>query len=186
MRLPAAILGWLLLMGPVFAQTETQSAAPTTRMEAFQAKWGSASLLGFTEVGSIRGNSGGLITVSARELTDSSNPASSRITGIGLSVEENSRLERENTAFIDADEIDALIQGIEFVSRTTKASTKQDSFEATYRTRGSLSITVFNRHGSDDISAAVSAGRIGKTTVFIGLSELAKLKDLVSLAKSKL
>ena len=94
------------------------------------------------------------------------------------------RLERENTSYIDIDEIDSLVKGIEYLSKVSKDVTKLDQFEVDYRTKGDLRITVFN--SPRGVSAAVSSGTVGRTRAFIELAELEKLRDLILAAKSKL
>jgi hypothetical protein len=126
----------------------------------------------------------GTVNVDARDFRDASNPKT-RITGVSISVKESGRLERENTAFIDSDEIDSLLAGLDYVSKATKDITPLKNFEAEYRTKGDFRITVFN-NSSGEISAAVSAGRIGKTSAYIKLPQIFELRQLILEAKLKI
>jgi hypothetical protein len=58
-------------------------------------------------------------------------------------------------------------------------------FEATYHTRGDLTITTYSGD-EGKIEAAVQSSRFGGTTAFISLTELAQFRKLVSDAKEKL
>ena len=56
------------------------------------------------------------------------------------------------------------------------------NFEAQYRTKGDLSMTVFSGRGGE-ISLAVSSGRIGKTTAFLKLADTEQIRTLLGEAK---
>ena len=165
------------------AQEPPDTAKSATKLEAFQAKTGIVVVRGYTTAGTIHGL-GGEITVDAREFRDASNP-SSRAAGISITVKETGRLERENTSFIDADEIDSLLMGLDYIAKANKAVTKLENFEVEYRTKGKFSLVTFN-NSKGQLSAAVSSGYIGKTTAYIKLEDLANLRQLIISAKSKL
>ncbi|HQS59957.1 MAG: hypothetical protein B7Y56_03370 [Gallionellales bacterium 35-53-114] len=172
-----------ILFAPLtYGQDQVEPQKATTKLEAFQVKSGSTIIKGFTTVGIIKGE--GAITVDAREFRDASNPKT-RTVGVSLTVSHAYPSSRENTAYIDSDEIESLIAGIDYISKVTKEITPFTNFEAEYRTKGHLEITVFNR-SNGKISAAISAGRIGKTSVYIDMEQLAELKQLIIEARSKL
>src|SRR4051812_46880909 len=98
----------------VLAQTPsaTEERPPATKLEAFQAKTGTVLIRGFTTVGRISGRiGGGYVSVDARDFREARNPKA-REAGIAIEVGESGRLERQNTSFIDADEIESLLAGI--------------------------------------------------------------------------
>lgn len=162
---------------------EQQFSAPTTKIEAFQAKTGIVLVRGYTKVGEMRAL-GGQVSVDAREFRDASKP-DSRVTGVAISVKETGRLERENVSFIDSDEINSLIVGIDYISQVTKNVTKFENFEIEYRTKGDFKITVFN-NSRGELSAAVSSGRIGRTSAYIELTNLSELRQYILKAKTLL
>jgi hypothetical protein len=175
----------MLLSTLLIAQAPQESQKPpATKIEAFQTRTGIVLIRGYTTVGTISGRLGARITVDAREFRDARNPQATQ-TGISIGVKESGRLERENTSYVDADEVDSLVAGIDYVSKATKDITKHQNFEVDYRTKGDFRIVVFNdlRGG---ISASVDSGRIGRTSAHIDLDDLQKLKELIVLAKSKL
>lgn len=176
------ILALLLLSSSAVAQ-EQDPLKPATKIEAFQANTGIVLIRGYTKVGTLRGL-GGVVTVDAREYRDAEDPAK-RITGISISVKETSRVERENTSFIDTDEIDGLLQGIDYIAKVSKEITTFEHFEVEYRTKGDFRLIVFN-DSSGQLSLAISSGRVGKTTAYLELKQLDELKKLVATAKSKL
>jgi hypothetical protein len=172
----------ILFTSLAHGQDQVEVQTPTTKLEAFQAQTGIVVVRGYTTVGSARGM--GTVTVDSRDFRDASNPKT-RITGVSITVKEAGRLERENTAFIDSDEIESLVAGLDYISKATKDVTPLTNFEVEYRTKGDFRITVFN-NSSGELSAAVSAGRIGKTSAYIKLSQLSELRQLIIDAKSKI
>lgn len=183
MRFLLVLLLAITSVGVSVAQEQEQVPKPSTKLEAFQARTGVVIVRGFTTVGTIRGL-GGNVTVDAREFRDAGHP-NVRVTGISVTVKETTRLERENTSFIDADEIESLLEGLDYISKASKDVTTLKNFEVEYRTKGNFSLVVFN-DSSGQLSVAVSSGRIGKTTAYLKLAELSVLRNLFVTAKSKL
>lgn len=175
-----AVLFSVVIAFPTFAQnTDVSQKTPSTKIEAFSSRTGIVVIKGFQEVGRIRGT--GMVTIDAREYRNASNPKQAEY-GVLFEVKESGRLERENRSFVDADEIDALIQGIDYISGITKSVTPLSNFEAEYRTKGDFSIVVFSQ-SSGELGVAVASGRIGKTNAFLKMSDLERLKDLIREAK---
>jgi hypothetical protein len=166
-----------------YAQDQANAAKPSTKLEAFQAKTGIVIVRGYTTVGKIRAV-GGEIVVDAREFRDASSP-NTHVAGISVTVTNNTGVERENTSFIDADEIDSLLAGLDYISKATKDITKLAQFEAEYRTKGDFSVTVFNQ-SNGQLSVAISSGTIGRTSAYLKLADLPQLQKLISSAKSLL
>ena len=157
----------ILMMSYAMAAAQEQGEQPkppATKLEAFQARTGVVLIRGYTEIGTIGGRSS-TVTVTAREFRDASNPTS-RATGIAIEVKEVGRLERQNTSFVDADEIDSLLKGIDYIAKIGKDITKHENFEVDYRTKGDLRIGVFNSGRSGNIHAVIASGRIGRTSAF--------------------
>lgn len=160
-------------------QVDGPKNPPATKLEAFSARTGIVMIKGFSTVGVVNGM--GKVSIDAREFRDASNPKSAQY-GVAFEVKESGRLERENTSFIDEDEVDSLIKGLEYISKIQKNVTTMENFEAQYRTKGDLSLTVFSGRGGD-ISLAVSSGRIGKTSAFLKLSDAENIRTLLLDAK---
>jgi hypothetical protein len=173
------------LATPVVAQQQAadpaaqQRADPSTKIEAFSAKTGVVMIKGFSTVGQVRGQ--GIVSVDAREFRDASSPKTG-VYGVAIEVKESGRLERASRSFIDQDEIDSLVSGINYISKISKSVTIMKDFEAQYRTKGDFSITVFS-DSSGGLSVAVASGRIGKTSAFLKLGDLDQLKALILEAK---
>lgn len=171
----------LLFTSLAYGQDQAEMQKAATKLEAFQARTGIVVVRGYTTVGTIRGT--GTVTVDARDFRDASNPKT-RITGVSITVAESGRLERENIAFIDNDEIGSLLAGLDYISKASKDVTPLKNFEVEYRTKGDFCITVFN-NTVGELSAVVSAGRIGKTSAYIKLPQIFELRQLILDARSK-
>lgn len=172
----------LLFSSVSYGQAQPEVSKPATKLGAFEARTGIVVVRGYTEIGHVGGL--GTVTVNAREFRDAGN-SKTRLTGISIAVKESGRLERENSVLIDSDEIDSLVAGLDYISKATKDITQLTNFEMEYRTKGNFSITVFN-NSRGEISAAVSAGHIGKTNVFITLPQVSELRQLILDAKTKI
>jgi hypothetical protein len=161
-----------------FAQSESSSK---TKLEAFQVQTGMVVIKGYTEIGRV--GAMGAVEVSAMEFTDAT--TNKKQQGVLIEVKESGRLENESRSFIDYDEIDALLNGLDYIAKATSAVTKLLQFEATYKTKGNFSATTFN-NTSGKITAAVSSGNIRSAKVFLSLEKLIELRDLIAQTKQKL
>lgn len=174
------IVASLVCIVTAYAQKEP-APAPKTQLQVFEAQTGAVIVKGFSEIGTVVGM--GSVSIDAREFLNASN--SKREFGIAIEVKEQGRLDREDTSLIDYDEIDSLLAGIDYVKAITHSVTKLKNFEASYRTRGDFAITVFSSNNGK-IDVAVSSGRIGRTTAYIGLDKLASLRAVIVAAKQQL
>ena len=176
----------LLIIGATHAQqratqTQQKSEEAQTRVEIFQAKTGVVLIKNYSEIGSISGL-GGTITVTSYEFADAQ--TGRKEYGLGIEAKESGRLEREARSYVDYDEISSLIAGIDYISKVDGGQSKLKNFEAHYKTKGELDVTVFSSRGH--IEAAVSVGRFGAVSVFLQLDSLQKFKQTIVEAKAAL
>jgi hypothetical protein len=154
-----------------------------TKLEAFQAKTGTVIVTGFTEVGAIPDSYGGSITVESKEFTDGE--SGKKEYGITIGVKGGGELQREGVSYIDYDEIESLVKGIDYISGVKPSVTKLHDFQADYRTKGGFKISTFSSKDGQ-INAAVSSGSIGEVDAFISLTQLDDLRGLIIKAKATL
>ena len=179
-------MAFLLLAISCHAQQRVPQPQPKieesqTKIEVFQAKTGVVLIKGYSELGSINGL-GGTVSVTSYEFTDAQ--TGRKEYGIGIEAKESSRLEREARSYVDYDEISSLIAGIDYISRFDGSQSKLKNFEAHYKTKGELDLTVFNGRGRAE--AAVSVGRFSAISVFFQLDTLQKFRQLIVDAKAVL
>jgi hypothetical protein len=165
------------------AQTNAgPSQEPKTKLQAFEAKTGVVIIRGFSMVGSVSGQYGGSVSVESREFLDAS--TAKREFGIVVEVKKGGEVERDNSSYIDYDEIDSLLKGIDYISKVQSSITKLDDFQADYHTKGDFKISTFSARGQTMV--AVSSGDIGEVSVFLPLLKLESLRALIANAKAKL
>ena len=142
----------------------TQAREPQTKLEQFQAKTGTVIIMAFSKVGGLPAQYGASIAVETREFTDAS--TGSKQFGITIEVKETGRIERQNTSFIDLDEIESLLKGIDYIAGVDKRVTKLSDFQADYRTKGDFGVSTYST-SKGDIGVAVKSGRYGGVTAYI-------------------
>lgn len=182
-------LGLVGILGAVGVYTfrafyPSSQAAPSkeakTKLEAFQGKAGIVLVKSYSDLGSVLGQTGGIVQIKAMELQDRKN--GSRAAGLLISVKASGEFGQQSRSFIDYDEIDSLIAGIDYITGITSPTAPLKSFEAQYRTRGDFSILTFNQTDGT-IAAAVSGTTIGSNDVFLRTQDITTLKNYVVSAK---
>jgi hypothetical protein len=138
-----------------------QPTEPKTKLETFQAKSGGIIVRGFSSVGNIRGRSqkqhDAYTEIECKEFAD----AISGRKEYGLTVEVacDVGISVTSVSYIDYDEIDSLIKGIEYISNIGTNVTQLSNFQADYKSKSDLTISVFNV-SSGEIKACVTSGKI--------------------------
>ena len=117
-----------------FSQTVATTAVvpadrPKTKLEAFESGTGAVIVHGYTDVGKLTGAYGGFITAQSIELTDESNGR--RAFGISITLNGNEH-------YIDYNEIDPLLRGIDFMARADANATHLANFRADHKTVSGL------------------------------------------------
>lgn len=182
--LVAALLVTILVSSNASAQDpKAQALEPKTKLEAFQAKSGAVIIRGFSEVGSVQGQLSTSVQVECKEFTDAS--SGKKEYGITVTVKSSSRFEKESTSFIDYDEIDSLVKGIDYIEKIDKSATKLAAFQADYKTKGDLIVSTFS-NSQGGVEAAVQSGRFGGTSAYLTLPDLEQFKKLIVKAKMML
>jgi hypothetical protein len=156
---------------------------PKTKIEQFSAKTGVVLIRGFHKIGSALGLYSTSVNIEAKEFTNVTDGRKQ----YGITVEsfkEDGRYDKRHTSFIDYDEIDSLVAGIEYIAKVNSDITKLDDFQADYSTRGDLKISTFS--SGDKIMAAVTSGKIGGVAAYFNIQDLEKVKNLIKQAKSKI
>jgi len=173
---------------PETLQSQTASVivldtnAPKTEMEAFEAQTGTVIIKGASQVGSVLGQTGA-VSVRSKESKDAS--SGRKVYGIAVGLSENSR--PEDTMIIDYNELDSLLNGIDYILKLNRTVTALPSFSAAYTTKGGLRIAAFssnNRPGT--IQAVLQSSHRIRSRVLLAPDQLAKFRALIQQAKSDL
>jgi hypothetical protein len=173
-----------LALAVVVSSVAVAEEAPTkvgTKLEAFSARSGSVTVKGYTGVGRVESGATGGVEVTALEFRDAANPKV-REYGVTISVSSGRDRDAPSTSYIDADEIDSLLHGVDYLMRADKSVTSLADFEVRYRTRGDLRLVVFSS-SAGKISAAVESGTIGRARAFVSVAQLGELMGLLTKAQ---
>ena len=175
------VVGVLVCAGASIQKSKLPVQGTETKLEAFEKQTGTVIIRGRSEIGSVSGM--GTVEVSCIDIHDVS--TDQRQMGIILEVKGSERYESSDSSFIDYDEIESLLNGIDYISKVTPSSTKLSNFEAYYKTKGDLNVVTYSS-GKGKIEAAVSTGYTGSARAFISTAKLSELRSIIAKAKEKL
>jgi hypothetical protein len=173
--------------GPQFWRNgDCEPFEPRTRLEMIDRVQGAVIMKGFTRITTVDVRGVRIDAVEMRQLG-----TSHRYKGVVVSLREaqpigdNQQRINESRAFIDYDELDALLNAIDVMSRVDETSTKLAGFEARYRSVGDLEIAVFRQTRSGN-AVTLNTGICDRVTVTLSLDDLAKVKAMIQEAKGRL
>ena len=167
--------------GPQFwRRLSCDPVEPRTKLEAFDERYGTVVVKGFTQVNSVEVRG---VRVDAVELRDTAR--ATRVTGIVIALGVGGERPQENRAYIDYEEIDGLLAGIDSVSRVNESMTKLAGFEGKYRTLGDFEVGVFRQTRSGN-AVSLTTGVCEQGRVTMSLDELVKVRAMIADAKAKL
>ncbi len=128
----------LLVLAFVAAWTATAQTTntPRTYFEAYNAVADAPLLKGMSVIGTLNNQVNFPVEIRAEVLT---NLQSSNVV-YGVSLRTRLSAKQLEVDYIDYDELDGLIRGIQFISQADRSQTPMDNFEAAYRTRCGLSL----------------------------------------------
>jgi len=174
-----AVCLFLLSAGSI--QAQQKATEPQTKLETFQARTGAVVIKNYSEIATLRGI-GGTVTVTSFEFIDAQ--TGKKEYGISIEAKESGSLEREGRAYVDYDEIDSLLKGIDYISKVDGSQSKLKNFEANYKTKGELEVSVFNDR--EGIETGVSVGRIGRVGVYFKPEKFQEFRKIIVDAKAAL
>jgi hypothetical protein len=165
------------------AQAPQATAFPQTKLEGFESRRGTVVLRGFAPVGRVLDKDRGDVELECVEMWDSK--SSRREYGVKVRVTSDQRLRSSGSAFVDYEEIDPLLQGIDYILKIESTITKMDTFQADYRTpSGNLGVSVANTKEGERVGM-ITAGT-SRENILLNLEALQKVRDLFVKAKTRL
>lgn len=177
-------ISWMFVVviwGAAQAQQPTAlPQKPKTKLESFQKQTGTVVIKGYLVIGGIAGL--GYVTVECMEFTDAT--TKKRQLGIVIEVKESGRSENSDRSFIDYDEVEPLLKGIDYIAKVKADATRLGNFGAIYKTEGEFSVITFSSSGK--VEAAVKSGYIRTATAYLLLQQLGELRNMIAQAKQKL
>ncbi len=171
----------LFIVTAVSAQdSQERQKEPATKVEQFQAKRGSVIILGFSPIGKLEDQYGNMTSIEVREFTDAA--TGTKEYGVLVEIKETGRVERVQSSFVDTDELDSLIKGIEYIGRLDKSVTKLKDFQADYKTRGDFTVSSYST-SKGDVAASIKCGSYARASAYYTLPDLVKIRDLLITAQ---
>jgi len=150
---------------------------PATKLEKIRDIKGSIIIKSYQNIGSMHGKYNSTLKV---ELYEFNNKKSKNKThGLNVVVETTDKYNNIASSFIDYEEIQSLIKGLEYIMKINTNPTKLKHYEAIYSTNGGLEITNFNMLNGA-ISVVIQVGRYTKKSIYFDPKNLNELKNIVS------
>jgi hypothetical protein len=163
------------------AQGDTgRAVTPRTKLEAFQARSGTVIIMGFESSGKIACQYGGELNVESREITE----AASGRKEYGIAVEVTASRGDAERSYIDFDEIESLLKGLDYVAKADKSITPLSDFQADYLTRGSLKVSAFT--DKSKVMLAVQAGYPLGRTCYLNMDQAPSLRAAIVKARDRI
>lgn len=189
MKIPRALISILFLSAAVTvcaAQEAPPSPTPEefqTRLETLMSETGALIVKGYTRVGSMSG-SRGVAYVTAWEATNARTGRREQGVSVEIGEATQSRPEVEERAYLDYDELEPLLKGLEHILKLDDKATKLSRYEAQYQTRGGLVLVTFNT--PNGYLSAISTGGGRRPRFVLRPTGLAEFRNLLESAKEVL
>jgi len=161
--------------------TNAYPLQPQTRLEGFETNTGTVIIRATAPIGTVAANAGEL-SIKCKDITDAG--AGRRESGISVEILLSGR--REDLLLVDYDELDPLLNAIDYLSRLDWSVTTFPGFDAIYTTRGGLRLVAFGGRRSGAIEFAVRSVRANWPPLVFSRDQLGQLRSLVEQAKAKL
>jgi hypothetical protein len=186
MRIPitllVAVAAGLVARGTVQGQeTNLCWPLPATKLEAFETNTDTVVIKGTAPIGSVAGQNG-TVSVRCREITDAG--TGRRETGIIFDIAFGTQI--EDSLLVDYDELDSLLDGLEYLNKVDWTVTSLPSFDAVYTTKGGFRAAAFGSRRTGNIEFAVRSTRTPRRPLLLSRDQLGQLRSLVEQAKAKL
>ena len=154
---------------------------PATKLEAFETNTDTVIIKGTAPIGTVQGR-GGDVSVRCREVTDAGTGRreSGIVVDLGLSgIGETGML-------VDYDELDSLLDGLEYIGKLDWSVTPLPDFQAVYTTKGGFRADARGSRRTGNIEFEVRNIRINSPRLSLSRDQLGQLRSLVEQAKAKL
>lgn len=175
MKTIATIAALLCLSTSAPAQEKAIEQKPNTELEGFLRTKGQIIVKEFHNLWSVSGEDGSLLSMETLVLYDPGSPSKKR-KGLRITVAEAGRLVRENSSFLDVDELEALSRGMAYMSKVANEWKGKDReyTEMIFSTKGDFQVGFYVRR--EELRAFATSGRIGAVTAHLNQESLSLIK----------
>jgi hypothetical protein len=122
------------------------------------------------------------VSVRYREITDAG--TGRRESGVVIDI--SSGGPQEDTMLIDYDELDSLLDGLEYIGKLDWSITSLPSVSAIYTTKGGFRAAAFGSRRTGTIGFAVQSTRVSVRPLSLSRDQLAQVRSYIQEAKAKL
>jgi hypothetical protein len=177
-----AVAGGSLLGGPACAQeTNTCLLVPATKLEGFETNTDTVIIKATAPIGTVAAH-GGAVAVRCRDITDAG--TGRRESGILVDIGLGDQL--DGTTLIDYDELDSLLDGLDYLGKLDWTVTSLPDFQAVYTTKGGFRADARGSRRTGNIEFAVRSTRVNVPRLSLSRDQLGQLRSLIDQAKAKL
>ena len=177
-----AVAGGSLLGGSARAQeTNPCVLMPATKLEAFDTNTDTVIIKATAPIGTVTAH-GGAVAVRCREITDAG--TGHRESGIIVDIAYGTQV--EGPSLIDYDELDSLLDGLDYLGKLDWSVTSLPDFSAAYTTKGGFRADARGSRSTGNIDFAVRSLRVNAPRLSLSRDQLGQLRSLVEQGKAKL
>ena len=171
------------LLGDAARAQETNPCVllPATKLEAFDTNTDTVIIKATAPIGTVTGRGGG-VAVRCREITDAG--TGHRESGIVVDIALGAQL--EGPSLIDYDELDSLLDGLDYLGKLDWTVTTLPDFSASYTTKGGFRADARGSRSTGNIDFAVRNLRASAVRLELSRDQLGQLRSLIEQAKTKL
>jgi hypothetical protein len=171
------------LLGDLARAQETNACllVPATKLEAFDTNTDTVIIKATAPIGTVSAH-GGAVAVRCREITDAG--TGRRESGIIIDIAFGAQL--EGTTLIDYDELDSLLDGLDYLGKLDWSVTSLPDFQAVYTTKGGFRADARGSRRTGNIEFAVRSTRVSAPKLSLSRDQLGQLRSLIEQAKTKL
>jgi hypothetical protein len=169
-----------LTVGAAWAAQAQTTNAPRTYFDAYKSAIDTPLVRGMSSIGSLTGQVAYPVEIRIERLNIQPS------TNTSYAVAMRTRLARNvlQVDYIDYDELDGLLRGLQLISQSSHSSVPMDDFEVVYRLRSGLSVAKISN--GNNIIIAIKCGDANGTRNQIAPYVLDDLQRLLTDAKSKI
>ena len=178
----------LCLTSPAFAQPANYYPTnypiwppPPTQLESMTTNTGTVIIRGTVLIGTVATDSA-TISLKCRELTDVG--TGRRVYGVAIGM--GAPNQTEDVSLVDSDEVEPLLNAIDYLITMDWTATSLPGLDATYTTRGGFRVVAYGNRQVGSIQFAVRNTHTSPTPVQITRLHITQLRNLLDQAKQKL
>ncbi len=178
----ATFLGFCLSSEPARSQeTNGCPLLPQTKLESFETNTSTVIVKATAPIGDVAAETG-VLSIRCREITETG--TGRRESGLAIGIKQGNW--PEEMVLIDYDELDGVLNGLDYLNRVDWSVTSLSGFDAIFTTKGGFRISAFGSRRTGTIEFAARNTRTQRPPVALTRAQVQQLRSLIEQAKAKL